>query len=167
MVQAATITNSDSLSGVVLSSFTVTAVSNEPENGLGDGDTAPDVAISGGSVQLRAERAGTGTGRVYSVIASVQDVAGNAASGTGTCTVLHDLASVFSIGLITDAGTAKSVVASLDNASKLLGVNDRAAKAVLSALLSKLDAFAKGGQISPAVRDTLAAQITTVISALP
>jgi len=66
----------------------VSATSNEPENGLGDGDTAPNVVISGGSIQLRAERAGNGTGRIYTMTASVQDVAGNSASGTGT--VPHD-----------------------------------------------------------------------------
>jgi len=43
--------------------------SNEPINGLGDGDTAPDwiIAADGQSVQLRAERSGLGTGRVYTI----------------------------------------------------------------------------------------------------
>jgi len=90
MVQVATITNSDALSGVVPSSLIVSGTSNEPENGLGDGDTAPDIAISGGSVQLRAERSGTGSGRLYTLTATVTDVAGNSATATASVTVPHD-----------------------------------------------------------------------------
>ena len=42
--------------------------SNEPVNGTGDGDTAPDWTIAGDrSLDLRAERAGRGSGRVYTI----------------------------------------------------------------------------------------------------
>ncbi|MBI1760328.1 MAG: VCBS repeat-containing protein, partial [Acidobacteria bacterium] len=53
--------------------------SDEPDNGLGDGDTANDIVIAPDckAVQLRAERAGGGNGRVYSVRLRVQDAAGN------------------------------------------------------------------------------------------
>lgn len=45
---------------------TVTGVSqDEPVNGAGDGDTAPDALLAGGAVRLRAERSGLGDGRVY------------------------------------------------------------------------------------------------------
>jgi hypothetical protein len=48
--------------------ITIIAVTqDEPVEGLGDGDTAPDAVLQGSSVLLRAERAGTGTGRVYRV----------------------------------------------------------------------------------------------------
>lgn len=40
--------------------------SNEPENGLGDGDISQDWVIKDDhNILLRAERSGTGTGRVY------------------------------------------------------------------------------------------------------
>jgi hypothetical protein len=62
LVTVASVTVSDSRSGLAPGSLVVTGVSSEPENGLGDGDTAPDIVIVGGTVQLRAERAGTGPG---------------------------------------------------------------------------------------------------------
>ena len=41
----------------------VSVTSNEPIDGLGDGDTAPDWIITGAlTLELRAERAGTGSG---------------------------------------------------------------------------------------------------------
>lgn len=40
---------------------------DEPINGLGDGDTCPDAVIDEGRVELRAERSGTGDGRVYQI----------------------------------------------------------------------------------------------------
>lgn len=75
-----------------LASFVVTAASNEPEDGLGDGDTSPDMVISGiglgpRTIQLRAERSGTGKGRVYTITATATDLAGNTATATATCTV--------------------------------------------------------------------------------
>jgi putative hemolysin len=55
--------------------------SNEPENGLGDGDTAPDWSITGPlAVNLRAERAGNGSGRVYTLTIECSDAAGNSAT---------------------------------------------------------------------------------------
>jgi hypothetical protein len=45
---------------------TVTGVrQDEPVNDGGDGNTAPDAALAGSTVQLRAERSGLGDGRVY------------------------------------------------------------------------------------------------------
>jgi len=65
--------------------------SNEPINGLGDGNTAPDwVITSANTLQLRAERAGVGTGRVYTIGMTCTDVAGNAATSYTTVTVAHD-----------------------------------------------------------------------------
>lgn len=90
LVTVASVTASDPRSGLAPGSLVVTGVSSEPENGLGDGDTAPDVVIAGGTVQLRAERAGTGIGRVYTLTATATDVAGNLATATATCRVPHD-----------------------------------------------------------------------------
>ena len=62
--------------------------SNEPENGLGDGDTSPDFeAIGDFATMLRAERAGTGSGRVYSVEMVCRDFTGNTSTARTTITV--------------------------------------------------------------------------------
>ena len=67
----------------------LTAVSsNEPENGTGDGDTGPDWEVTGPlTVNLRAERGGSGNGRVYTLAVECTDATGNAAQGTTTVTV--------------------------------------------------------------------------------
>jgi hypothetical protein len=48
---------------------------DEPVNGTGDGDTSPDAALGPASneVQVRAERSGTGDGRVYRLAFTVTD----------------------------------------------------------------------------------------------
>src|SRR5262249_17397612 len=55
---------------------------DEPVNGLGDGDTSPDAVIQGQGVLLRAERVGTGNGRVYHVSFTGTDSNGGFCSGT-------------------------------------------------------------------------------------
>lgn len=72
---------------------TVTAVTqDEPLNGLGDGDTSPDAMAgpAGNSVRLRAERSGTGDGRVYVVSYTASDGNGGTCSGTVRVAVPHD-----------------------------------------------------------------------------
>jgi N-acetylneuraminic acid mutarotase len=65
--------------------------SSEPVNGLGDGDAAPDWAVTGAlSVDLRAERAGTGPGRVYTITVQCVDDSGNTATAVAQVTVAHD-----------------------------------------------------------------------------
>lgn len=57
--------------------------SNEPDNGLGDGDTANDiVVIEDFHLRLRAERSGTGTGRVYTLTYEARDGAGNTSTAS-------------------------------------------------------------------------------------
>jgi len=52
--------------------------SNESVNGRGDGNTEPDWVITGDhTLKLRAERAGTGNDRVYSIALQATDAAGN------------------------------------------------------------------------------------------
>lgn len=61
----------------------VSATSNEPDNGLGDGDTAGDIVITGAlTVNLRAERSGKGNGRTYTVHVEARDAAGNASTAS-------------------------------------------------------------------------------------
>jgi hypothetical protein len=70
----------------------IVAVSgNEPENGLGDGDTAPDWVITGDfNLNLRSERSGTGGGRVYTITVQCTDFSGNSATKDVNVTVPHN-----------------------------------------------------------------------------
>jgi hypothetical protein len=70
----------------------VSVASDEPENGLGDGDAAPDWTITGDlAVSLRAERAGTGDGRSYTLTVECTDASGNQATAPVIVTVPHSL----------------------------------------------------------------------------
>ena len=65
--------------------------SNEPVNGLGDGDASPDWEIvDAHHVRLRAERAGTGTRRVYTITVTCGDGHGNVSTKTATVSVPHN-----------------------------------------------------------------------------
>lgn len=56
----------------------LTAVSNEPDDGLGDGDTPHDIEIvDAHHVRLRSERSGLGSGRVYTITITCTDDTGN------------------------------------------------------------------------------------------
>jgi trimeric autotransporter adhesin len=76
----------------------VTAVTgvtqDEPVNGLGDGDTSPDAVLGpvSNQVRLRAERSGTGDGRVYRIGVTVTDEFGLTCSATLRVGVPHDQA---------------------------------------------------------------------------
>lgn len=75
----------------VLTSITV----NEPDNGIGDGNTTQDVAgaafgTADIAFQLRAERSGRGSGRVYTIRYTATDMSGNSAATTRQVTVAHD-----------------------------------------------------------------------------
>jgi len=65
-----------------------TVTSSEAANGRGDGDTGPDVAITGPlTLNARAERAGGGSGRIYTAGVTCVDVAGNSSSTSVPITV--------------------------------------------------------------------------------
>jgi hypothetical protein len=69
----------------------ISVTSNEPVNGSGDGDTAPDWQITGNlTLNLRAERAGGGNGRVYTITVESRDAFGNASVRTVTVSVPHN-----------------------------------------------------------------------------
>src|SRR5688500_16440015 len=79
-------TTMDNCPGPISCQLTVT--SNEPVNGIGDGNTAPDWIIeNANNVKLRAERAGPLSGRVYTIAVTCQDRFGNVSEKTTTVTV--------------------------------------------------------------------------------
>jgi len=64
--------------------------SNESANGQGDGNTAVDWQITGpNTANVRAERSGGGSGRVYTLTVRCTDPSGNASTGTTTVDVAH------------------------------------------------------------------------------
>lgn len=70
-------------------------VSNEPENGTGDGDTAPDIEGAAFGTpdlhfSLRRERKGNGSGRLYTITYTATDVSGNAQDASAVVSVRHD-----------------------------------------------------------------------------
>ncbi len=76
--------------GAFTTSLSVT--SNEPINGTGDGDTSPDwEVIDNHHVKLRAERAGNGDGRIYTITITATDACGNTSSNTATVIVAHNI----------------------------------------------------------------------------
>jgi subtilisin family serine protease len=76
--------------------FVLTSItSNEPPDGRGDGNTAPD--IQGAELgtpdvdfKLRAERQGGGAGRVYTIVYTVTDKSGNQSQATVFVRVPHN-----------------------------------------------------------------------------
>jgi DNA/RNA endonuclease G (NUC1) len=74
------------ISGPPVCSLKVT--SNEATNGLGDGNTATDwLVIDAHHAQLRAERSGTGLGRIYTITATCGDASGNTSSKAVTVAI--------------------------------------------------------------------------------
>ncbi len=70
----------------------ISVSSNEPQDGRCDGHTAPDWKITGDlTVDLRAERSGAGSGRIYTITVECTDAYENAATATAEVTVPHDL----------------------------------------------------------------------------
>ena len=88
---AATITVRDACDGEPVMAL-ASIYSNEPDNGLGDGDKADDIqdAELGTAdlyFRLRAERSGGGSGREYVVTYTATDASGNSASASATVAV--------------------------------------------------------------------------------
>lgn len=76
-------------------SLTVDVTSNEPVNGLGDGNTEPDWLVEENpdgsyNVSVRVERSGTGQGRLYTITATAEDASGNVATETAEVQIPHD-----------------------------------------------------------------------------
>jgi hypothetical protein len=81
----------------------VSITSDEPDNGLGDGDTPNDIqdaayGTADTRFALRSERQGIGDGREYTIVYSASDSSGNTADAIVTVVVPHDQsAAAFSV----------------------------------------------------------------------
>lgn len=89
--------NASDNSGLPLT-LSASVTSNEPEDGLGDGDTGPDwteVVIDQTTgvinLQLRRERSGSGVGRTYTIVISATDSSGNISMTELDIIVPHDM----------------------------------------------------------------------------
>jgi hypothetical protein len=72
--------------------ITITGVTqDEPVNGKGDGNTSPDAVIQNGAASVRAERSGTGNGRVYQISFTADDGKGSPCTGTVKVSVPHSM----------------------------------------------------------------------------
>jgi hypothetical protein len=69
----------------------VSITSNEQDNSIGDGNTVNDIVIVNDfTFNLRAERSGTGSGRIYTIIYKATDASGNYAMVSVTVEVPHN-----------------------------------------------------------------------------
>jgi hypothetical protein len=66
----------------------LSGTSNEPDNGMGDGDTPNDIMpIDSHNIGLRAERSGRGNGRLYTITNTCTDAHANSTTATATVSV--------------------------------------------------------------------------------
>jgi pimeloyl-ACP methyl ester carboxylesterase len=94
MVDIHAVVEAYDLCGEVVELELVSIVSNQPENDYGDGNTAPDIIANVGTLdtpfQLRAERAGPGGDRIYTVTYQATDDSGNRAEVAVDVIVPHN-----------------------------------------------------------------------------
>lgn len=80
--------STDNFPGAVNCNLSVT--SNEPVTSKTDKSTPDWVVVNNQMVQLRAERSGAGSGRIYTVTVTCTDLQGNTSSSSTTVAVKHD-----------------------------------------------------------------------------
>ncbi len=88
----------------------ISITSNEPDNGIGDGDTENDIqgadfGTADVNFQLRAERTGGGDGRVYTITYEAMDMSGNTAISESTVVVPHDMSEPLILAVEEQFGT--------------------------------------------------------------
>ena len=94
--------------------FVLTSItSDEPDNGLGDGDTAGDIAnatfgTADVDFRLRSERMGGGDGRVYTIRYTASDHSGNTTGNVTEVRVPHSRAGCANaVARFADGGSAR------------------------------------------------------------
>ncbi len=87
-----TLTGAFDIDGDAVVTTILKVTQDEPLDALGDGKTSPDArpGPTGDQVELRAERSGTGDGRVYRISFQVEDGRGGECTGTALLGVPHD-----------------------------------------------------------------------------
>ena len=88
--------------------MTVTVLSNEPELAQGSGNFSPDAKFANGVLRLRSERSGNGDGRIYLILSSGTDSAGNLGWCSSTVTVTHDQSAASRASVEAKAAAAKA-----------------------------------------------------------
>jgi hypothetical protein len=79
------------------------------EEPTGDGNFSPDAKDIGlGTLRLRAERKGDGDGRVYLIIVTATDAAGNVSRCCRTVTVAHDQTKASVASVASQAAAARA-----------------------------------------------------------
>ena len=108
----------------------VAVASSEPDDapGMGDGNTrndiqGADVGTADFGFDLRAERAGTGPGRVYTVSYAASDHSGNSTAATSTVVVPHDESGVVEPVLVTAEESAAGTLLRWSEAPGALSYN--------------------------------------------
>jgi hypothetical protein len=98
---------SDNCPGTVIS---VAVFGDEDdETPTGDGTFSPDAKnIAPGTLRLRAERIGDGDGRVYLIIVTATDAAGNVSRCCRTVTVAHDQSKSSAASVAAQAAVAQA-----------------------------------------------------------
>ncbi|MDQ3552150.1 MAG: T9SS type A sorting domain-containing protein [Bacteroidota bacterium] len=80
--------STDNFPGAVTCNLSVS--SNEPVTSKTDKSSPDWVVVNNNMVQLRAERAGSGSGRIYTITVTCTDLQGNSSSSSTTVEVKHD-----------------------------------------------------------------------------
>jgi len=129
----------------------LTVASNEPTDGLGDGDTAPDwLVIDDHHVQLRAERAGKGSGRIYTITTTCTDASNNSIIKTSTVLVPKSMKGGSWSAIAIESKAAKQGVAPLmeplvmgmvnfDFAAKTATARSSRSESLINLLVGKLE----------------------------
>lgn len=103
-------------------------ISNEVDNGVGDGNTTDDIQDAGLGTpdfdfKLRAERASGGDGRVYTVTYTTTDGEGNTTSADSLVTVDHDRGGVTEPVILSVEETAGGTLLTWTDVSSALAYN--------------------------------------------
>lgn len=101
-----------------IADLSVSISQDEPCNDIGDGNFAPDAEVGQDAcgcwyLRVRAERQGPGDGRVYLILVTATDAAGNATTTACTVVVPHDQSRASVLSVVEQAAAAKAALVPL------------------------------------------------------